>query len=520
MNAPKRIDISPEEMTALLARAKESLSDADFEIVKGIFEMIAYLGYVVETKSASINRLLKMLFGDQNEKTSKISKKGESGNTRSNREEKEKKPGHGKNGAKEYTGGDKNTILHETLKPKDLCPACGKGKVYDTCKPGVIVRVTGSAPCSATVYELQRLRCNLCGEIFTAKAPEGIGKEKYDESAGAIIALLKYGAGLPFNRLEQVQAFLGIPLPSSTQWEIVEAVADKIHPVYTAMLRNAAQGEVIHNDDTVMKILSIINGQEGDEKRKGVYTTAIVSNILDVKVALFMTGNHHAGENLAAMLIHRSAHLPAPVQMCDALSRNAPKPFATILANCIAHARRKFIDVEGNYPDECLYVLEAFEKIYINDSHTRQMTPDMRLQYHQEKSGPVMDDLYSWLGRQLDEKKTEPNSELGKAISYTRKHWAKLSLFLRDGKAPLDNNICERALKKSILHRKNSLFYKTQHGAYIGDLFMSLIHTCTLCGVNPFEYLKTLQLHTTELFADPDRFLPWNYQQNITAQAF
>jgi len=70
-------------------------------------------------------------------------------------------------------------------------------------------------------------------------------------------------------------------------------------------------------------------------------------------------------------------------------------------------------------------------------------------------------------------------------------------------KAPLDNNICERALKMAILHRKNSLFYKTEHGAYIGDLFMSLIHTSALAKINPFEYLTSLQQNTSDLFANP-----------------
>lgn len=513
MNMPKRVDITPEQMEALLERARQLLSEADFEIIKGLFDTIMYLGYVVDSKSTSINRLLKLLFGTQTEKTSKVTKKSSS-KSKKNRNKK----GHGKNGAKDYTGAEKIKVAHETLKHKDSCPACLKGKVYDTKKPAVIIRVTGNAPCSGKVYELQKLRCNLCGQVFTAKAPEHIGDKKYDEASGAIIALLKYGTGLPFNRMEQLQAFLGVPLPSSTQWEIVEKVADKIHPVYKALIRHAAKGDIIYNDDTIMKILELMKHQEEDQIRKGIYTTGIVSTIDDLKVALFITGNHHAGENLDAVLAHRSKDLPYPVQMCDALSRNVPKAFKTILSNCLAHARRKFIEVEENYPDECVYVLKTLEKVYIFDDHTKQrnMAPSDRLKYHQKNSGPLMDDFYAWLNQQLDEKKVEPNSDLGHAISYMIKHWPELTLFLRNGKAPLDNNICERALKKSIIHRKNSLFYKTQHGAYVGDLFMSLIYTCSLCGANPFDYLKTLQLHKTELFATPENWLPWNYKDSAS----
>jgi len=166
-------------------------------------------------------------------------------------------------------------------------------------------------------------------------------------------------------------------------------------------------------------------------------------------------------------------------------------------------------------------VLETLEQVYENDAVTKQqnMTPDQRLHYHQQKSQPLMESLNKWLSRQFDDKNVEPNSSLGQAIRYMLNHFNELTQFLRVPNAPLDNNLCERALKKAILHRKNSLFFKTEHGAYIGDLFMSLIHTCNLCKVNPFEYLKTMQQHSSELFRDPDKWMPWNYQQSIGSES-
>ena len=207
--------------------------------------------------------------------------------------------------------------------------------------------------------------------------------------------------------------------------------------------------------------------------------------------------------------------------MCDALSRNFPQNLKVILANCLAHARRRFGDVEINFPQECTYVLKTLEEVYKNDTITKQqnMTPDQRQQYHQKKSASLMDDLKDWLSRQFDDKKVRPNSGLGQAITYMLNHWEELTLFLRVPKAPLDNNLCEGALKKAILHRKNSLFYKTEHEAYIGDLFMSLIHTCNFCKVNLFEYLKTLQQHSFELFQNPDQWIPWNYKKSIDPAA-
>lgn len=146
------------------------------------------------------------------------------------------------------------------------------------------------------------------------------------------------------------------------------------------------------------------------------------------------------------------------------------------------------------------------------------MTPEDRLAFHQAKSKPLMDELYRWLNKQLEEKLVEPNSGLGKAITYMLNHWGPLTRFMEIPGAPLDNNICERALKKAILHRKNSLFYKTDHGALIGDIFMSLIQTCAMAGENPYEYLLAIHKNPAMVKANPGNWLPWNFSQNLNHQ--
>jgi transposase len=388
----------------------------------------------------------------------------------------------------------------------DRCPLCLKGKLYPFGEPGVEVRIVGRAPLDATVYELEKLRCNLCGKLFTAQAPDEAGKDKYDETAGAMVALLKYGAGLPFNRLEKLQECLGVPLPASTQWEMVERTADQIHPVYSELIRRAAQGELLYNDDTTMKILANLKKAEVDDELpgKGSFTTGVLAVQGERRIALFFTGPKHAGDNLAKLLEQRASGLSPPIQMCDALSRNVPKEFETLLANCLAHARRNFVDLVPSFPEECWFVIEALAKVYHHDKIAKEqgLSADQRLRFHQDQSGSVMEGLKEWLLKQLNERRVEPNSSM--------------TLFLRIPGAPLDNNLCEQVLKRAILHRKGSLFFKTQHGAYIGDLFMSLIHTCTLNRVNPFHYLTSLQKHSSELFKNPKHWLPWNYQQVAT----
>jgi len=248
-----------------------------------------------------------------------------------------------------------------------------------------------------------------------------------------------------------------------------------------------------------MRVLRM--AREPSDDRTGVFTSGIVSTKQGQRIALYFTGRQHAGENLRDVLAHRAEALAVPVQMSDALSRNTsalPEGVEILLANCLAHGRRQFVEVAANFPEACRYVLETLGSVYRYDAEARaaQLSPQRRLLFHQQHSEPIMTTLQQWMQAQLAQHLVEPNSGLGQAITYFLRHWKGLTAFLRDAGAPLDNNICERALKRAVLHRKNALFYRTLHGSEVGDLFMSLIHTCELCGANPFDYLSQLQRHT------------------------
>lgn len=578
---PTIVELSINEWEDILQRAKAVLNEEDYQIVEAVVQSYAYVTDLLEDKRTTIDRLRKLLFGSGSEKTrdvvpqtpaappsadppgtaplkSAASEMGGGEQAEPLQAEATSPPGHGRNGADEYSGAERIAVTHGLLSSGDVCPDCQKGKVYKMASPGVLVRIVGQAPVQAKVYELEKFRCNLCGKVFTAGAPEGVGSEKYDATAGSMIALLKYGSGLPFHRLEGLQETLGIPLPASTQWDIVHTVAGWAEPAFDELIRQAAQGQVLHNDDTTVKILEFMGkrarkevladfGESPDTvdghavadhrteaaphddpprrepppgpvanrkaERSGLFTSGIVSTCEGRRIALFFSGRQHAGENLADVLAHRAGDLPAPIQMCDALSRNLPAVFKTLLANCLAHSRRQFVDVAERFPEECRYVLESLGSVYKNDAIAREQTlsPEERLALHQAESGPIMAQLQTWCTRQFEERLVEPNSGLGQAISYLLRHWEKLTLFLREPGAPLDNNIVERALKRAIVHRKNSLFYKTMNGAHVGDVFMSLIYTCQLCGADPFDYLTQLQGHAADLAARPEAWMPWNY---------
>jgi transposase len=432
------------------------------------------------------------------------------------------KPGHGRNSADAYGGATRCRIPHESLKPGDICPACGEGKLYELAEPAVHVRIVGQTPLGAEVVERQRLRCNPCGEVFTAAAPDGVTDQKYDATAVAMVGLLKYGTGVPFHRLERLQGNLEIPLPASTQWDIVASAETRLKAAFQELIRQAAQGEVIHNDDTKMRVLSLSDAAYRAEHgspadRTGSFTSGIVATGDGFRIALYFTGWKHAGENLGEVLSRRAAGLPVPIQMCDGLSHNVSADLAVIIANCLPHARRKFVEIVDAFPEECRTVIVALRDVYRNDALTkeRNLSKDERLQFHQAESAPIMAKLLTWLNAQLDQKLVEPNSSLGDAMRYMLRHWEKLTLFLRVAGAPLDNNIAERALKRAIQHRKNSLFYRTLNGARVGDTFQSLIHTAELNGANPFDYLTALVRHAPHVERHPEQWLPWNYRDTV-----
>ena len=502
----RRLDVDVEELDRVIDAAENGpLSKADRQKLK-----------------TTLHALVERLAQKRNtEKTNSVLEPKNSSSAATESPEPAAPAGHGRNAASAFTGAEKVSVQHAQLKPGGPCPECREGRVYRQKEPKTLIRIVGQAPLKATVFEMERLRCNACCQVFTAAEPAGVGAGKYDMTAVAMIALLKYGTGMPFNRMERLEEQLGMPLAAATQWELMEAAAKPIEPVLEEFIRQAAQGGVIHNDDTSMRVLKLV--RSNDDGRSGVFTSGIVSISGGRKIALYFTGWKHAGENLADVLRRRAAALDAPIQMCDALSRNTPKlaGVEVLLANCLAHGRRQVVDVAANFPEECRHVLESLGAVYSFDAEARErgLTPEERLTFHQSNSAPVMDDLHQWLKNQFAEHKTEPNSGLGKAISYLLRHWPELTLFLRQAGAPLDNNIAERMLKKAILHRKNALFYKTMNGARVGDLFMSLIHTCELNKVNPFDYLTTLLRHPAELSVCPAEWMPWNYRRDATAVA-
>ena len=431
-----------------------------------------------------------------------------------------KNKGHGRNGAKDYPGAEHVAVSHPELKASGPCPEplC-RGKLYDTHAANKDVELKAQPPIQATVYERQMLRCASCQKTFTAPLSSQAWASKYHPSVDAVVSVLRYAMGMPHHRLAQWQKWAGVPFAASTQFERVEAMANAVFPVFRHMETIAANRPLVHSDDTGARILTLMAENEtltqGKGERTGIFTTGIVARGLDATLApiiLYASGRRHAGENMDRLLNQRTVQESDVIHMADASSM-APRSPRRITAKCMVHARRYFFEAEPAFPEHCERVLEDIATIYRNDDETRDMTPDARLAYHQQHSRPVMDALYEWTEKQFRERVVEPNSRLGKAFSYVKNHWQGLTRFLEVPGVPLDNNEVEQELKPSQRHRKNSLFFKTQAGADVGDVLLSMIRTAVKNGVDPVHYL-TISMHR-DARAAPESWLPWSYQKTL-----
>jgi transposase len=546
MKEPELITATQEELDEILSLAKTTFPERQYRLLEGVLATFVYVMLKLQNAKTSIKRFQRMLFGQRSEHKRDVLKRTAAADDSQVQDGAQaqpqmpatvpvpapgtRRPGHGRNAAQAYSGAPIVECDHPELESGERCPQCDKGRVYDS-PPRSIVKVIGQAPLGATVYKLQRLRCRLCDAVFTAPLPAAVASlPKYDSSCASMIAVLRYGNGLPHFRLEGLQASLYIPLPDATQWDIISKAAPAPRAVFEELIRQAAQAPLLHSDDTPMKVLSLMKERERAEASgvkpaaKAINTSGIVAVLQDDanvqrKVVLFFTGHAHAGKNMERVLAHRAEELAPAMQMCDALAANVAGEFTTIVANCLAHGRRQVVDVAEQFPEAARYVIEALAEVYKHDAQCREQacSPEQRLSFHQQHSRPVMDGLERWMAEQFDKRLVEPNSGLGKALNYLTKHWSELTLFLRKVGAPLDNNLCEQILKRAILHRKGSMFYRTVKGAEVGDIFMSLIHTCRLCDVNPFDYLNALQQRVQEVIDAPARWLPWNFREQLAA---
>lgn len=415
----------------------------------------------------------------------------------------------------------------EDMRRGDPCPECPSGKLYKY-TPATLLRIVGNEPLSSERHLCERLRCNSCGEIFTAPLPahvraDGHPGQMYGFTARALLAIMRFFAGLPFHRQQTIHNLLGGHIAASTVFDQCEMVANALHPVFKAIKAMAANGTLFYVDDTTNRILQqepVIKTRAGKQRvRTGVYSSVCLAiTAAGQRLILFQTNVGHAGEWMEEILQGRDPQLDTPVIMSDALSSNRVIGTPTEVALCNSHGRRNFAELSEQHPRLVLKVLQLYGQIWVNNTHchTNALSDIERRDYHEEHSRPAMEQIRQLCEQQLaseqgEQSIVEPNSNLGKAMSYFIKHFDALSAFCRIPGAPIDNNESERALKLVIRGRKNSLFHQTAVGANIADVICSMLAICHEQGVDAKDYLVAVQQNQLRVKASPEKWLPWNY---------
>lgn len=505
------IDITEEEINRRIDQIEALDIDADLrQFMLEAMDALISIDRIVGMKETTILRLRK-IFNKKMEKRPAV-------NTGADNPDKPHPRGNnkGKNGQKAYPNAQRVTHAHESLKSGETCPECGKGTLAKY-EPGIYIRITGSSPLKALVHETEKFRCNACLTIFEAQF-EGKLAPKYDEGAHAIIAMLKYGASVPFYRLEKIQKHLHTPMPASTQWDLMENLGNQLYPVWQSLLKKAGDGNKFFIDDTKAKVLALLKeNKHHSPERRGIYTTGIISDTDEGKIILYLTGRKHAGENIDRIIKERKTS-KQPILMSDALAGNDKSDFEFLRSYCLAHGRRKFFDLDKKFKEASDFVVSQIAIAYKNDKFCKEnnITGVARLKYHQEHSRQSMDELKLWCENIINNKEVEPNSDLSTEIMYLLNHWDGLTSFLTIVDAELDNNQLEQKLRLSVLNRKNWLFYKTELGALIGDIICSFIKTCEAVNVNPFDYFVWVMKSSSEVKSAPENFLPWKLRAQTT----
>lgn len=503
----KEMLLTKDEIEQFIEDKFAEMDDEYKEFFEKLLRTYTVMDETCQSRGNRLKAVLRILFDQKTEKQSKRGNRGDS-TTR-------KKKKHGKNGADDYPADETVPIKHGDLESGSDCPACDDGNLYPM-KPEVKIVVKAQNPFYIIRYEIERLRCNICNTIFKADAKKDVPSEKYDPSVPAFLGLMRFGYGMPSYRLSLFAENFGIPLAASTQWDLLEKNSVIMNHLYESLMKYAAVSPLIYIDDTEAKIIELMKKKNDEGKSRKMYTTAMVAVDDYKKVVLYMSGFNQAGTNLETLLKKRPADMEKIVVMCDGLAGNKAGETEVLMSNCNVHGRRKFIEVEKSYPYESSYVIKQYAKIYKYEKDAKELnlSQEETFYYRRRYSKPVMAKLHKWLTKMKI--KHEPNAEMRKRFNYMLNRWKKLTLFLHKPGVPLDNNLCEQQVKSVQLYRKNALFYKTINGAAIGDKYMSIIRTCVLNDVNPFQYLKTVFEMAEPGIENIDNWMPWNYQNSIS----
>jgi len=545
----RRRQLSEQAVDALLQKLRtrdaQVLTDDDCDALAGVVQTWAHLTELAGRKTASIREIRRVLgmpssreAPGQAPTTSTAAPESDgAGETPSDEHagvpeemqtqaSSKNRHAHGRRNAEDFEQLEHMHHGHVSLHSGDECPACLRGRVYKY-RPSEFTTISGRSPLVATRHSRDSLRCNTCDEVFRAPLPatleaDGVGERTlYSYSAVAMVCILRCFGGSPMHRQDRLQQALGVPVPDASIWDMHERLAGALRPVWRHLVTEAAHAALYFGDDTGATILSKRSAVRPDrrtgelKRRTGCHTTCIIAVDDDDHAAiLYFTGIHHTGEMMDLIVEGRNPDLHPPIFMGDGIESNTVTTAKVYYAGCNAHAIRRFKDLADRYPEQTDYVLERYRGIYDHEDHCieAQLSPEKRRDYHRKHSRPLLREITEYGEEQIEERRVEPNSDLGEAFEYVIGNERRLSAFARHPKAPLDNNRVERALRTSVRLRETTHFFRNPVGAGIADTILSVGASALHEGLNLFDYFVDLQHHAEAVRADPAAWVPWRYR--------
>jgi hypothetical protein len=303
-----------------------------------------------------------------------------------------------------------------------------------------------------------------------------------------------------------------------------ERLADALRPIWRYLHLLARSAMLFFGDDTGATVLNARmqvrkNRRTGVcEIRTGCHTTCIIAITQDGHaLSLFVTGIHHTGEVMDLVLTGRDSKLPAPIFMGDCIASNTVTTTVVLYAGCNSHAVRRFKELAERYPEEADFVLSRYKAIYDNDEYcrTQLLSAEARRDYHQKHSRPLLREITEHGLELFEQRKVEPNSDLGAAFNFILDNERRLSAFARYPNAPLDNNKCERELRLCVRLRETAHFFRNAIGASIADCILTVGATALAANQNLLDYFVAVQRYAQDVREHPDLWLPWHYQARL-----
>lgn len=331
-------------------------------------------------------------------------------------------------------------------------------------------------------HRRQKYRCQCNGAVETAPGPVKLMEGgRYSPDFAIAVVASKYLDHLPLERQVRMMAREGLEVTSQTLWDQLNAVAYRLEPTYQEIRREVLKSPVIGADETRWPLM-------GSKEKSRWYAWVAAS-----PDAVFFDIQDSRSEASAEKILssYQGVLVVDGYAVYEALSRGAPN---LVVANCWAHVRRKFVEIQENFPLACEQVLDLIGELYKVDRSVRESaTRDdvaafntVLLEARRSQSQPILDRILKWVVDQH----ALPQSGIGQAIIYMGERWKGLTRFVDDPRIPLDNNATERALRGLVVGRKNHYGSRSQRGTEVAALFYTLIETAKLRGINPKAYLR------------------------------